>query len=112
MSAPRPPVTLQIAESLGRHLQALGVSQRAHFDCGSALGNYILGVAGQNAAHARLNPHDRSAVLEDIAARWAQLDPDKYPIMRQVATQLPEHDDRRQFLVGIDLILASITTVL
>ncbi|WP_218038039.1 TetR/AcrR family transcriptional regulator [Acrocarpospora pleiomorpha] len=109
---PWQPAFLQIAESLGRHLQVLGVPQRAQFDCGSALGNYILGVAGQNAARTRLHPHDRSAVLEDIAARWAQLDPDKYPIMRQVATQLPEHDDRAQFLVGIDLILAGITTVL
>jgi hypothetical protein len=28
-----------------------------------------------------------------------------------VATQLREHDDREQFLAGIDLILAGITTV-
>jgi hypothetical protein len=31
--------------------------------------------------------------------------------MRQVAAQLPGHDDREQFLAGIDLILAGITTV-
>jgi hypothetical protein len=31
--------------------------------------------------------------------------------MRQVATQLREHDDREQFLVVIDLILAGIGTV-
>jgi len=29
-----------------------------------------------------------------------------------VATQLREHDDREQFLAGIDLILAGIETVL
>jgi hypothetical protein len=29
----------------------------------------------------------------------------------QVATQLPGHDDREQFLAGIDLILAGITTI-
>jgi len=28
-----------------------------------------------------------------------------------VATQLPGHDDRQQFLAGIDLILAGIITV-
>src|ERR1700734_664620 len=30
-------------------------------------------------------------------------------ILRRVATQLPEHDDREQFLAGLDLILAGIT---
>jgi predicted Zn-dependent protease len=54
---------------------------------------------------------DRSAFLATVAAQWAQLDPAEYPFARQVATQLPEHDDREQFLAGIDLILAGITTV-
>jgi hypothetical protein len=31
--------------------------------------------------------------------------------VRQVAAQLPEHDDREQFLAGIDLILAGISAV-
>jgi hypothetical protein len=54
---------------------------------------------------------DRSAFLTVVAARWAQLDPAEHPFMRQVATQLPEHDDREQFLAGIDLILTGITTI-
>jgi hypothetical protein len=32
--------------------------------------------------------------------------------VHQVAAQLREHDDREQFLAGIDLILAGITAVL
>jgi AcrR family transcriptional regulator len=102
----------QIFESVGGQLQALGVPERAQFDCASALLNYVLGLAGQYAAAARLIPPetDRTAFLETVAARWAQLDPAQYPFMRQVATQLPEHDDREQFLAGIDLILAGITT--
>jgi AcrR family transcriptional regulator len=104
---------LQICESIGGRLQALGVPERALFDAASALVNYILGVAGQNAANARLVPRgtDRSAFLAAVAARWAQLDPAEYPFVRQVATQLREHDDREQFLAGIDLILAGIGTV-
>jgi hypothetical protein len=54
---------------------------------------------------------DRSAFLATVAARWAQLDPAEYPFVRQMATQLPAHDDREQFLAGIDLILAGIATV-
>jgi AcrR family transcriptional regulator len=105
--------TLQICESIGGRLQALGVPERALFDAGSALVNYILGVAGQNAANARLVPPgtDRSAFLASVAAQWAQLDPAQYPFVRQMATQLREHDDREQFLAGIDLILAGIRTL-
>ena len=104
---------LQIFEGVGGQLQALGVPEPAQFDGASALLNYILGLAGQYAAAARLLPPgiDRSAFLTTIAARWAQLDPVHYPFLRQVATQLPGHDDREQFLAGIDLILAGITTV-
>ena len=104
---------VQIFEGVGGQLQALGVPERAQFDCASALLNYVLGLAGQYAAGARLLPRDtdRSAFLATVAARWARLDPAEYPFVRQVATQLPGHDDREQFLAGIDLILAGITTV-
>jgi AcrR family transcriptional regulator len=104
---------LQIFESVGGPLQALGVPERAQFDCASALVNYVLGLAGQYAAAVRLlaPETDRSAFLATVAARWAQLDPAEYPFMQQMATQLREHDDREQFLAGIDLILAGITTV-
>ena len=104
---------LQIFEGIGGQIQALGVPERAQFDSASALANYILGVAGQNAAKARLLPRetDRSAFLATVAARWTQRDPADYPFVHQVATQLREHDDREQFLAGIDLFLAGIETI-
>jgi AcrR family transcriptional regulator len=104
---------LQIFEGIGEQLGALGVPERAQFDCASALLNYILGLAGQYAAGSRLLPRgtDRTAFLATFAAQWAHLDPAEYPFVRQVAPQLPEHDDREQFVAGIDLILAGIGTV-
>jgi AcrR family transcriptional regulator len=104
---------LRIFEGIGEQLGALGVPERAQFDCASALLNYILGLAGQYAAGSRLIPRgtDRTAFLAAFAAQWAQLDPAEYPFVRQVAPQLPEHDDREQFVAGIDLILAGIGTV-
>jgi AcrR family transcriptional regulator len=109
---PWQPAILQILEGVGGQLQALGVPGRAQFDCASALVNYILGLAGQYAAGARLIPRetDRTAFLATVAARWAQLDPAEYPFVHQVAAQLPGHDDREQFLAGINLILTGITT--
>jgi AcrR family transcriptional regulator len=103
----------RIFESVGWQLQALGVPERAQFDCASALLNYILGLAGQYAATARLLPREtnRPEFLAAVAARWAQFDPAEYPFMQRMAAQLREHDDREQFLAGIDLILAGIATI-
>ena len=103
----------QIFEGFGGQLLALGVPPRAQFDCASALVSYVLGLAAQYAAGARLlaGETDRSAFLATVAARWERLDPAQYPFVRQVAAQLPGHDDRDQFLAGVDLILAGITAV-
>jgi AcrR family transcriptional regulator len=107
---PWQPALIQIFEGVGAPLEALGVPERARFDAASALVSYILGLAGQYAAGARLlSPGtDRAAFLENIAAQWAQLDPAKYPFLHEVMAQLPGHDDRAQFLAGIDLILVGI----
>lgn len=111
--APWQTAMLQIIEGLGGQLLALGVPEDHLFAAGSALGNYILGVAGQNAANARLLPPgtDRVAFLTTIATEWSNLDGDKYPFVRRVARQLADHDDREQFLAGLDLILAGIATL-
>jgi AcrR family transcriptional regulator len=105
---------LHIFEGIGRELQALGVPEAAQFHSATALVSYLLGLAAQYAAGARLLPRetDRSAFLATVAAQWtSQHDPDTYPFVHQVAAQLPGHDDREQFLAGIDLILAGIATI-
>jgi AcrR family transcriptional regulator len=101
---------LQIFEGIGGQIQAMGVPPLAQFNSASALVNFILGVAGQNAAAARLLPRDtdRAEFLAAVAARWTQHDRAQYPFIHQVAAQLAVHDDREQFLAGIDLILAGI----
>ena len=109
------PAMLQILEGVGGPLQAHGVPQHALFDAASALIGYILGVAAQNAANACLAREtertDRSTFLADVAARWSQLDAAEYPFVRQMAAQLRDHDDRQQFLAGVDLIMAGVGTV-
>ncbi len=54
---------------------------------------------------------DRTAFLDAVATRWEELDPDEYPFTRAVADQMRDHDDREQFLAGIDLILTGITAL-
>jgi AcrR family transcriptional regulator len=105
--------TLRIFERLGQQVQALGVPEAALFDSASALLNYILGVAGQNAANARTQPPgtSRADVLGAESAVWAKLDLAEYPFLRRIAGQLRDPDDRAQFVAGVDLIVAGITSL-
>lgn len=99
---------VRIIECLGQQVRALGVAPEKHWATISALLNYILGVGGQNAANAqaaRLRGAGRAEVLGAVAASWSQLDAHAYPFVRSVAAQMSAHDDRADFLVGIDLIL-------
>jgi AcrR family transcriptional regulator len=108
------PALLDIYENISEQLQALNVPERAVPDSAGVLVNYILGVAGQTAVNARTlasSRLDRSAFLATVAEQWAQLDPARYPSVYRARNQLREHDDREQFLAGIDLILAGIETV-
>jgi hypothetical protein len=55
---------------------------------------------------------ERTEFLGAVSAAWAGLDPDEYAFTRSAADRLREHDDRAEFLAGLDLILAGITTQL
>jgi len=109
--APAQTPLLRVFEHLGRQVQALGVPQAAQFTAASTLLNYVLGVGGQNAANARDHQPGttREEFLGDVATTWANLDPEEYAFTRNVADQLRDHDDREEFVAGIDLILAGIT---
>jgi len=102
---------VRILEGIGQQVRALGVPDEEQWATVSALLNYILGVGGQNAANAqfaRTRGLDRSDFLDAVSTVWSQLDPDEYPFARSVAGQLRAHDDRMDFLAGIDLILRGI----
>ncbi len=102
---------VSVLERIGQQVQALGVPPDQHWATVSVLLNYILGVGGQNAANAqvaRVREAQRMEFLGAVATAWLQLDPVRYPFTRSIAVQMSVHDDRADFLVGIDLILAGI----
>jgi AcrR family transcriptional regulator len=107
-------VAPRIFESIGRQVRALGVPEDAWFTATSALMHYILGAAAQNATNnatgIALGPGtDRAAFLDAVGTAWETLDPEAYPFTRAVAAQMRDHDDREQFLTGIDYVLTGIT---
>lgn len=110
-SAPGQSPMVRILEPLGQQVRALGATGNTLWAAVSALLSYILGVAGQNAANgqlARTQGLERSDFLDAVAAMWSQLDPQEYPFTRSIAGQVRAHDDRKDFLAGIDFILKGI----
>ncbi len=111
MHAPGQLPMVRIFERIGQQLRSLDVPAGREWAAVSTLLNYILGVAGQNAANAKLaKVHDlkRSSFLEDVSAAWSKLDVNEYPFTRSVVDQLASHDDRKDFVDGIDFILRGI----
>jgi AcrR family transcriptional regulator len=106
---PLQPAVLQIWKGVGVQLHHLGVTGAALSDAGSALVNYVLGSAAQYAAGARRAPDDaaRKDYLETVAAEWARRD--AHPVVQESASLLREHNDRDQFLAGVDIFLAGVS---
>ncbi|MEU3645697.1 TetR family transcriptional regulator [Lentzea sp. NPDC034063] len=107
-------VAPRIWESFGRQVRTLGVPEPAWFHSTSALVNYVLGAAGQNAVNAggaQGRTGDRGTHLDSVATAWERLDSESYPFVRAVAGQIRDHDDREQFLSGVDIVVAGIVAV-
>lgn len=100
---------VRIMERLGQQVVAMGVPPKSQWATTNALLSYILGVGGQNAANtafATTRDIDRQAFLGEMAQAWAGLDAQAFPFTVSVAAQLPLHDDRADFLAGINLLLS------
>jgi AcrR family transcriptional regulator len=110
------PVTVRIFESIGRPVRTLGVPQGDWFTTTSTLVHYILGATTQTSQITGGNrvpgsEAGRAEFLDAASRAWQDLDPDDYPFIRAIADQMREHDDREQFLTGIDLVLTGITAL-
>jgi AcrR family transcriptional regulator len=104
--------TVRILERVGQQVRALGVPDDTQWAAVSALLSYILGVSGQNAANAQLARErnlDRADFLGEMSSDWSKLDPAEYPFTNSIAARLPAHDDRADFLAGIDFILNGVS---
>ncbi len=105
---PMQPAVLRIWKGMGIQLQRLGVEPAALSDAGSALVSFVLGSAAQYVAGPRTltDGADRKTYLDQLAALWVEHDP--HPVVAQAAAQLRDHDDREQFLAGVEIFVAGV----
>lgn len=111
-AVPWQPAMVKLWEQIGRPLEDLGVPESALFTAVSTLVSYIVGVGSQNATNTQaLTGHgSRDEFLDAVAKRWENLDPAEHPFVTRVAGRLRVHDDREEFLAGIDIILNGLPT--
>jgi AcrR family transcriptional regulator len=109
-SSPGMPTTLRALDHIGTMLQSLGVKRERQFYIATAIFTYVIGVAVQMTRNAQAvaPAQSQDAWLAEQAQRWAQLDPDTYPFLHSAAADVGVHDDRGQFLAGLDLMLEGI----
>jgi AcrR family transcriptional regulator len=104
---------VRLIERIGQQILALGVPAEQQWSAVATLIAYILGVSRQNAGNghfARMQGLDRSEFLDAVSTAWSKLSPQEFPFARSMAKQLQNHDDRADYLAGINLILQGISS--
>ncbi len=113
-SAPGASPVVHVLERIGQQVRALKVPAGQQWAAVGTLMAFILGICRQNAANrhlARVQNLDRAHFLEAVSTAWSRLDEMEYPFAKSVAGRMRSHDDRADFLAGIDLVLAGITSL-
>lgn len=107
------PSLLGALDRIGQLLAEVGTPREARFHSATALLNYVLGVAAQmsrnaEAVAARDGAQSQREWLEARSREWEAMGADRYPFLAEAAADFRDHDDREQFIAGLDLLLAGI----
>ncbi len=104
--------SLRFVDRLGRQTQRLDLTPRQRFDAATAVSGYVVGTAadlGQEPpADVVEGRATREEALDHLAEGWRSLDPEEFPFLHEVVEEFHDHDDREQFLAGLDLLLAGL----
>lgn len=104
--------SLQLYELIGEQVMRLKLSPRQSFHATSAVVGYVIGTAadlGQEPPEAVVSGDvSRTEYMADATAQWRALDPERFPFVHHIIDEFDGHDDRDQFIGGLDLLLAGI----
>jgi AcrR family transcriptional regulator len=104
--------SLRLYEELGQQTLRLDLTPRQRFYAVSA----IVGVVVANAADLGQEPPQevveglvgRDEFLGRYAETWRALDAEKYPFVHEIVDEFDGHDDKEQFLAGLELTLTGL----
>lgn len=100
---------LRYWESVGRQLAAMGLTVRQQFHGSTAIIGYVGGVAAEMAAQDLQADRSRGKEeqLDEIVTRWFSSD-SGLTWLPSIADEFRRHDDRDQFVAGLDLLLGGL----
>ncbi|MCX5396959.1 TetR/AcrR family transcriptional regulator [Streptomyces sp. NBC_00102] len=104
--------SLRLYEELGQRTLRLDLTPKQRFHAVSA----VVGVVVGNAADMGQEPPrevvdgsvGRDEFLGRYASMWRGLDPEEYPFVHDIVDEFDGHDDKEQFLAGLELTLAGL----
>ncbi|WP_308122827.1 TetR/AcrR family transcriptional regulator [Microbacterium marinilacus] len=106
------PHSLQLYERIGEQVMRLGLTPRQTFHATSALVGFVIGIAadmGQEPPAVVVSGEmSKDEYLADATAQWRALDPTRFPYIHHIVDEFDGHDDRDQFLGGLDLLLSGL----
>lgn len=103
------PNAMKVYERMGQQIMRLDLTTQQMFYAVSALGSLVIGVAADMGKEPPPEVKDGSIARDDyvaaIAAEWEALDADEFPFVHRILGEFGTHDDREQFLAGLELLL-------
>ncbi|RLK52603.1 TetR/AcrR family transcriptional regulator [Microbacterium telephonicum] len=103
------PNSLSLYERIGEETLRLDLTPRQRFHATSAVVGFVIGTAadmGQEPpAEVVSGEVTREEYLGRATQQWRALDPAGYPFIHHIVDEFAGHDDRDQFLSGLDLLL-------
>ncbi|GAA2971660.1 AcrR family transcriptional regulator [Microbacterium terrae] len=103
------PNSLSLYERIGEETLRLDLTPRQRFHATSAVVGFVIGTAadmGQEPpAEVVSGEVSREEYLGRATEQWRALDPASYPFIHHIVDEFAGHDDRDQFLAGLDLLL-------
>ncbi|WP_326666380.1 TetR/AcrR family transcriptional regulator [Streptomyces sp. NBC_00385] len=104
--------SLRLYERLGQQTLRLDLTPRQRFHAVSAVVGVVVGSAidlGQEPPQEVLDGSvGRDEFLGRYAEMWRELDAGEFPFMRDIADEFDGHDDKEQFLAGLELTLTGL----
>lgn len=104
--------SLQLYELIGEQVMRLELSPRQSFHATSAVVGFVVGTAadmGQQPPEAVTSGEmSKQEYMAAATAQWRALDADRFPYVHHIIEEFDGHDDRDQFVGGLDLLLAGV----
>ena len=104
--------SLQLYERIGQQVMRLDLEPRQSFHATSAIVGFVIGTAadlGQELPEAVVSGEmNKTEYMASATARWRALDPAEFPYIHHIVDEFDGHDDRDQFLGGLDMLLAGL----